>query len=71
MNPAEKAKEMFYEYCCALGHVDSMDINTFAYKNAVKRFVLMSVEEVLNNLEDHTGEDTKYWNEVKQELKKL
>jgi LPS O-antigen subunit length determinant protein (WzzB/FepE family) len=36
-----------------------------------KTCAIIAVNEVLDNLEDHTGEDIKYWQEVKSEIKAI
>ena len=36
-----------------------------------KTCAIIAVNEVLDNLEDHTGEDIKFWQEVKSEIKAI
>lgn len=62
MTPQEKAKELVYKF---------MDTRWDMSKEDGKQCSLITVEEVINELEDYTGEDTKYWQDVKQEINKL
>ena len=61
MTPKEKAFELYQKYAL-MRHATTEDC---------KKCVLITCDEVLENLEDHTGEDIKFWIEVKQEIIKL
>ena len=63
MTPKEKAEELVDKMLfCYQGNID---------KYTAKQCALISVDEVLDNLEDHTGKDIKFYNQVKQEIEKL
>ena len=64
MPPKEKAKELFDKY------VELSGIFIGDYESE-KEMCLILINEVLDNLEDHTGKDIKFWQEVKQEINKL
>ena len=64
MTPKEKAKELFDKY------VELSGIFIGDYESE-KEMCLILINEVLDNLEDHTGKDIKFWQEVKQEINKL
>ena len=61
MKPLEKAEEL----------VDKFSIVGLQQRNEGIQCALIAVDLVLDNLEDHTGEDIKYYQEVKQEIEKL
>ena len=61
MKPLEKAEEI----------VDKFSIVGLQQRNEGIQCALIAVDLVLDNLEDHTGEDIKYYQEVKQEIEKL
>jgi hypothetical protein len=66
MTPVEKAKKLFDKYFFLTLNVESDDdVN----KYTAKICALIAVDEVLEN--SHTSTFTKYWNEVKHEIKKL
>jgi hypothetical protein len=63
MTPKEKAEELVDKMLfCYQGNID---------KYTAKQCALIAVDEVLDNLEDHTGKDIKFYNQVKQEIEKL
>ncbi len=64
MTPKEKANELFNKY------VELSGIFIGDYESE-KEMCLILINEVLDNLEDHTGKDIKFWQEVKQEINKL
>ena len=64
MTPKEKAKELFDKY------VELSGIFIGDYESE-KEMCLILINEVLDNLEDHTGKDIKFCQEVKQEINKL
>ena len=64
MTPKEKAKELFDKY------VELSGIFIGDYESE-KEMCLILINEVLDNLEDHTGKDIKFWQEVKQEINKF
>jgi hypothetical protein len=60
----------------AIELVDAMSLTyevngDYIYQETSKLCALICCDEVLNNLEDYIGEDIAYWNEVKNEIKKL
>lgn len=61
-NPREKARELVYKF---------MDTRWDMSKEDGKQCALITVEEVINELEDYTGEDTKFWQEVRNEIIEL
>jgi hypothetical protein len=64
MTPKEKAKELYWKY------YQNISDTSFPEETA-KKCALIAVDEILDNLEDNTGKDIKYWQEVKQEIEKL
>ena len=63
MTPKEKAEELVDKMLfCYQGNID---------KYTAKQCALIAVDEILDNLEDHTGKDIKFYNEVKNEIEKL
>jgi hypothetical protein len=73
MTEKEKAKELidkFAPYCNFKSHYDD-SIDMDMRLRYAKQCALIAVDLVLDNLEDHTGEDIKYWQEVKQEIENL
>ena len=62
MTPKEKAKELIDRF------TDVEDGEMYVGK--AKQCALIAVEYILDNLEDHTGEDIKYWIEVRNEINK-
>lgn len=62
MTPKEKAQELVYKF---------MDTRWDMSKEDGKQCALITVEEVMDELEDYTGEYIAYWNEVKNEINKL
>ena len=63
MTAKEKAKELYFKMYNIYGYTD--------YHLIAKQCALILADEVLDNLEDNTGKDIKYWQEVKQEIEKL
>jgi hypothetical protein len=63
MTPKEKAIELVNKM--------EKDFQYFASREISKQHALIAVDEVLDNLEDHTGKDIKFYNQVKQEIEKL
>ena len=55
----DKAKELVYKY---------MSIRWDIGPDDAKKCALIAVDEILNVIEDPTGKEIKYWEEVKQEL---
>ena len=62
MTPKEKAKELIDRF------TDVEDGEMYVGK--AKQCALIAVEYILDNLEDHTGEDIQYWIEVRNEINK-
>jgi len=62
MTPKEKAKELIDRF------TDVEDGEMYVGK--AKQCALIAVEYILENLEDHTGEDIQYWIEVRNEINK-
>jgi len=62
MTPKEKAKELIDRFT----DVDDGEM----YVGKAKQCALIAVEYILENLEDHTGEDIQYWIEVRNEINK-
>ena len=67
MSPQEKAEEL----CRKMLFQIEWNAQPSTVKGIAKECALICCNEVLNNLEDHTGEDIAYWEEVKQEIKLL
>jgi hypothetical protein len=63
MKPQEKAVILFYSF------YNTKDMN-ITWEQA-KQCALICCDEVIENIEDHTGENIAYWNEVKNEINKL
>ena len=68
MTPKEKANELYSKFDNLL---NNDFIHPIVYDNQLKKCALIAVDEVLDNLEDNTGKDIKYWQEVKQEIIRL
>lgn len=64
MTAKEKAKELYWKY------YQNISDTSFPEETA-KQCALIAVDEILDNLEDNTGKDIKYWQKVKQEIEKL
>jgi hypothetical protein len=62
MTPKQKADSLIYKI------FNNTPISM--YIEEVKNLAIILCDEVIENLEDHTGEDIKYWNEVKNEINK-
>ena len=67
MTPKEKAKDLVSKYVYLTKQTNGA--NGTIYNS--KQCALIAVDEVLDNLEDHTGKDIKFYNQVKQEIEKL
>jgi hypothetical protein len=65
MTPIEKANELYSKFDNLFNKDFMLPI---VYDNQLKECALIAVDLVLDNLEDHTGEDIKYWQEVQQEI---
>jgi hypothetical protein len=65
MTPIEKAHELYSKFDNLFNKDFMLPI---IYDNQLKECALIAIDLVLDNLEDHTGEDIKYWQEVKQEI---
>jgi hypothetical protein len=65
MTPKEKANELYSKFDNLFNKDFMLPI---IYDNQLKECALIAIDLVLDNLEDHTGEDIKYWQEVKQEI---
>lgn len=59
MTAKEKAKELVYKYMSVRWDIGPDD---------AKQCALIAVNEILDVIEDPTGKEIKYWEEVKQEL---
>jgi len=70
--PKEKAKELFDKFCYAI-RTEETDSGYFTNVIYAKNCALISVDEILNVIEDEReGFNWKdYYKEVKQELEKL
>jgi len=60
MTPKEKAEVL----------IDRMTIDFDMCRGQNIKCALIAVEYILDNLEDHTGEDIQYWIEVRNEINK-
>ena len=67
MTPKEKAEELVLKYL----RLQEEGSSNWFHKILAKKCALIAVDEILDNLEDHTGKDIKFYNEVKQEIEKL
>lgn len=70
MTQKEKAKELVDKMLESLYDNGSLSFKRILYDKA-KQCALIAVDEVLDNLEDHTGKDIKFYNQVKNEIEKL
>ena len=77
MTPHEKAEELYKRYIEWTQEWDELDGYVVNKYNA-KQCALISVDEILweiikyaDNSRDYVVENSKYWNEVKQEIEKL
>ena len=76
MTPKEKAIELVDSFKFETKQSEIIndiilgDISVIFQHHKAKQCALIAVDLVLDNLEDHTGEDIKYWNEVKNEINK-
>ena len=70
MTPKEKAKELVDKMLESLYDNGSLSFKRILYDKA-KQCAIIAVDEVLDNLEDHTGKDIKFYNQVKQKIEKL
>lgn len=72
MTPKEKSKELVEKYADSLPSVFYNVVESKNYHSA-KRCALIAVNEILNNdyPQFEFESDVKYWEEVKQEIKKL
>lgn len=67
MTPKEKAKYLINDFY----DIKAESLDYGMEWQMAQQCALITVNEILNNLEDHTGEDIKYWQEVKNEINKL
>ena len=71
MTPEQKAEELFNKMLSS----DKIDSYSFVGKNVAKQCALIAVEEMLKQCWDYRDIDLEasheYWQEVKQEIKKL
>lgn len=73
MTSKEKAKELVNKFEPYMPFIDQIDysINLDKRTRHAKHCALILADEVLDNLEDNTGKDINYWQEVKQEIIRL
>lgn len=67
MTPKEKAFNLIDKFI----RFHRNGIYNVIHEDIAKQYALIAVDLVLDNLEDHTGEDIKYWQDVKREIEKL
>ena len=65
LTPKEKAQELFDRYFQLVSYP------TPNWRNVVKQCALIVVDEILNILKAELGDPIEYWQEIKQEIKKL